>query len=777
MEKYKINNLDPLEFEKICCSLLNIRTSMNFRTYKPGTDGGIDIEAYRDGKRYIAQCKRYSDFNKLIIALKKEVFNLDNIDDLDDYYVLTSIDLSPKQLGLIFNIFKCKYMKSSNNIIYGSIIADMLDSPENANILKKYPSLWLYNTNILDIISNKNILIDSEILLLNIKHNEKYYVNNSYFTECIKKLESDNCILIYGLPGVGKTTISSMLVLYLINKYKDKNLKVRYSSISDYKEIKNVISLDNFEFEVILIDDFLGTAYIEDEKKNTNGLISLISYIKLHKNKVLILNSRIGILKTFEEKEPKFERDLKKLGISYVKIGDYSKDEKAKILYRRLVNDVPYDYINELVKYKRYLTIINHINYSPRIIEIVCDFYKKYELDNYYHEVISLLNNPEDIWKYDYLNVLNDYDKVLLTTIYSISNTNSDFELVKEAFWFRIKIKKYNTMGIDVFGESFKKMNESYIKLIIIDNKKCVSMINNSLIDFFYNMEKNNPFFTDELIEESCLPDQLIKLGRWDLTKKCNKENVYYKIDDLLSDSYNVVPKEVLLLLKERDIGIVNEKTYIILSNILFNDNIIIKNYREIVCNYLINKVLGINLEYIDKYIISKLKNDILLFEKVCIKMNYQATDILLQCWEKIDNDSYENSINDLSNIISKCYDEDIKNELFDFAMSRLDDAFDYCKNYDDDGNELIPNENDVEEYLYNKIEEKWYDSCNYIMSDLRLIPNFDYHDFDEIVQMVDVASEIKNYYEPYDHKYEYFEKDDNDENEIERLFSTIYKL
>ena len=44
--------------------------------------------------------------------------------------------------------------------------------------------------------------------------------------------------------------------------------------------------------------------------------------------------------------------------------------DKAKILYNHLwFNSIKEDYIDEIYLDKRYLTIINHIGFNPRIIE------------------------------------------------------------------------------------------------------------------------------------------------------------------------------------------------------------------------------------------------------------------------------------------------------------------------------------------------------------------------------------------------------------------------
>lgn len=261
MEKYKLGILDPLEFEEPfewlekvglvlrCFNLKAIEKPLEAnidKTYKSGSDGGIDAKCEEDGKLIIVQCKRYSDFHNLKKVLKHEVNKLKNYNNIKDYYLLISFELNPMEEKEIYKIFS-DYMSSKNNIIDGKEIASFLDASGNENILRRHVKLWLYNSNILTLMENQNILIDSEILLDDIKNVEQYYVDNSYFGDCINLLSKNNCLLIFGDPGVGKSTISKMLVLYFVNMYKNENIKVRFSSISDYESLKKSISINKSE--------------------------------------------------------------------------------------------------------------------------------------------------------------------------------------------------------------------------------------------------------------------------------------------------------------------------------------------------------------------------------------------------------------------------------------------------------------------------------------------------------------------------------------------------
>lgn len=767
MEKYKLGILDPLEFERICKDLLMIKTSLEFRSYKPGKDAGIDLEANIDDKKIIAQCKRYKDYASLIKVLKEELEKISKINDLGDYYILTSIELSPREVNEIFNLFKV-YMSTQNNIIDGTIISSMLDQPENCNILKKYPSLWLYNSSILSMINSSNIIIDTESLINKIKKNEKYYVDNKYLKDCIDGLNESNCLLIFGNPGVGKSTISYMLLLFLTDKYKNKNVKIRYSSIADYEDLKKSISLDCNEFEIIFVDDFFGTVYVEIKEKNALGLLSLIEYVKRCNNKILILNSRIGIFNSFKNLNSSFEDAINYIKISYVEVKDYTEIEKAKILYRRLKYDVPTKFYADLLKSKRYKNIINHPNYNPRLIENICSrkFYEKIPSGMYYRKCMEILENPSKIWEDDYKKVLSEADKVLLTSIYSFSNVRSLYDLVEESFNYRAKLRNFDSLQCDYFKESIKKLNESFIKIEFSSNVKYLSLINNSLVDFLSSMEEN-PLFKEKLIEESNISDQLVKITNWNLFSKCEYDKVYERINNNLSDKYELISKNVLLILKERDTKIIDETSYKTVSNILFNNDASLKKN----CNYFRPYLakLFTNSKKVYEYFIAKIITDFNYFEILCKNLDYDLINIFLEIWELEYHQSYDICFEKIKNKIKELYLNDMIEELEEYINENIYDAISYC----DSDDQNYANKYEVEEYLIEKVQNEW--DTKKIFTDYRLKPNLDYNDFEEFVENLDIDKEIENYYDCNKDEYVYesdFEINNNDD--IDALFSTL---
>ena len=54
--KYPYQNLNPTEFEALCCDIFGINEGVRVECFKPGKDQGIDGRAYdKDGKKIILQ--------------------------------------------------------------------------------------------------------------------------------------------------------------------------------------------------------------------------------------------------------------------------------------------------------------------------------------------------------------------------------------------------------------------------------------------------------------------------------------------------------------------------------------------------------------------------------------------------------------------------------------------------------------------------------------------------------------------------------------------------
>lgn len=369
-------NLNDVEFEYLCQDIMQSKLNTVLHKFARGKDGGIDLADNVHTKNIIVQVKHYmrSSVDQLIASLENEVTKVKKLSP-QQYYICCSKELSPQKVEEIYNLFS-DYMKSPSNIITLNEIDNFLNAPTNIEILKKHFKLWIESTRILQDISNTNIFIDCESLLANIKNEENLFVKTSAFTNALKCLEDNKTLFITGNPGVGKTITSKMLVLY----YAAIGYRVRFSTnVSDLDELKKSLSRNPEVKEIILVDDCFGQAYFKMKESQNAEILSLINYVNSSANKLLILNSRITILKEAKEQKPELVKcfEGKQCKVYILDMTAMDDVEKAKIFYNHIVfNGMDKAYFAEIQKDKRYFNIIKHPNYTPRIIEVCYEYAK-----------------------------------------------------------------------------------------------------------------------------------------------------------------------------------------------------------------------------------------------------------------------------------------------------------------------------------------------------------------------------------------------------------------
>lgn len=490
------SNLNDVEFEYLCKDVMSKMLGKKLQRFGVGRDGGIDLtdDAYR--KNVIVQVKHYikTDVTGLLTSLKKEIAKV-KANHPKKYYICCSKELTPQNKQDIYAMFS-GYMESTANIITLIEISDFLDRPENADILHKHFKLWIESTNILTDIFTNDICIDSEALLCDIEESVHMFVKTSAYDYAISCLEKSNVLIIVGNPGVGKTITSKMLVLY----YAALGFRVRYTTDgADLASLKKALSQSPDTKEVILLDDCFGQAYFSMKETQENELLVLIKYVKMNSNKLLIMNSRVTIYREATERTPNLVKSLdkKEYKAFVLDMTNISVIEKAKIFYNHLFfGGVPQSYREDIKDGKKYIKIVNHTNYNPRIIEFVTNKrqYEAVEPSKYSEFIIQCLKNPEQVWENEYERRLVNTDRILLNTLYSLTNTTILLEVVKKCYMHRISIMQGVDLSINHFEQSLKRLQNSMIKIVDVVNKKMLSVANPSVNDFLSaHLIKNIP--------------------------------------------------------------------------------------------------------------------------------------------------------------------------------------------------------------------------------------------------------------------------------------------
>ena len=397
------NLLSAFEFECFSRDLINAHWGLNLASFAEGRDGGIDLRYTRDkNKTVIVQAKRYKDFPELKSKLRKEVEKVKKLNP-ERYMISTSVDLTAENKNYIISLFT-PYIKNENDILGKQDLNKILAI--YTEIEQKYYKLWLTSTSVLFNILKKDVINWTSFERHEIEDTVKTYVMNGSFDDALSKLIKNRYVVISGVPGIGKTTLARMLIANLLSeRFAEQKGIARYdefyytdSQISDLVGV-----MQEGKRQIFFFDDFMGRISFEEGEKNFDSRITKFIKACQHKgDKLLILTTREYILQQGLVRYSRFTEDGGlELSKCIVDMGKYTRYVRAEILYNHLVaNEIPQPYINAILHDKNYLKLIDHKNYSPRIIERFLGK-KTHEFclpRDYFKTVLGYFDHPDEAW-------------------------------------------------------------------------------------------------------------------------------------------------------------------------------------------------------------------------------------------------------------------------------------------------------------------------------------------------------------------------------------------
>lgn len=693
MNKYSFKTLNDKEFEVLTRDLLSAEMNIEFQNFKSGKDKGIDLRySSTIDNKIIVQVKHYanSGFAQLKFQLKNA--ELPKIRKLkpERYIVVTSLELNPSEADEIKKIL-FPYVKSINDIYWNQRINAMLFKFKD--IERNHFKLWFSSSSILSNILNNSSYLKSAYLLSELENKISHYVKTEFHDKASDILKSQKVLLITGAPGVGKTTLAQMIILDFINNgYEHLVIEDKIN------EAENLLSPDENKKQIIYFDDFLGSNIYEilNPRNSENSLIRFISRIRANPNKYLILTTRTTILNQALSAYEKLRyHKLHEESHFEIYLNEYSQFHKAEILYNHIYfGNLDERYRQYIFKDKNYFKIIKHENYNPRLIEFFTNKIHLHKItpENYLNFIINNLDNPEEIWRSSYENQIDDEERFLLNSLFTLRGEESIIKL-EQAYNARIENEIENfgyKVKNDSFNKSIKNLEGSYLKTSYDGSTKntIISFINPSISDFLINYLKQSTFERSRLVQGIVFLDQVKNILHPRLKNYLNFNKVegirYYQI-----------------LIK-------NEKNYRKLINPKKFDLDFLKILLSLFAGIIENKVIirlfkKLRFENIDY---SNIDDFLYVFEKV--HQISECNQLVITNWNSIILDMYRCSDDDTR------YDQ-IVNLFIDYSQS-YDDFIEDSENHEIILEILI-------NYLSERIEQTLIDN----VSEYDFIPKIEY--------------------------------------------------
>lgn len=511
MPNYDFLNLSPPEFEDLSKDLLQKHLKITLESFTSGKDKGIDLRCAGTTKNeIIVQCKRYSDFSTFLGVLKKEVPKVEALNP-SRYIITTSVGLTPNQKEEIQKLFP-SYINSSEDIYGRQDLNNLLGL--FPDIEKQHFKLWLSSTNILEKILHSRVYNQSVFEEDKIKETIKTYVENESYFESLEILKDKKYVIISGIPGIGKTTLARILVYHFLANGFEEFIFLSDSIKEAYDTFKDGVK------QIFLFDDFLGRNFLERKLSNNEEqrIVKFIEKVTTSKDKLLILTTREYILTQAKQRYDIFENPSLEFAKCVIDLSQYTKIVRARILYNHLYfSSIAEDYITNIIEEQSYKWIIQHRNYSPRIIQTITnpDIWKNIKPEEFSDKIYEFLDYPESIWKHVYENQISKFSQCILANIMSTGTPilYDDLKLAIQNFA-KVHSQKY---GVSYSELEFRKSIRELENTFIITNKDEINQIaidyqNPSVQDFLVNYFKDLPDFINDILESAIFFNQLLRV-------------------------------------------------------------------------------------------------------------------------------------------------------------------------------------------------------------------------------------------------------------------------
>ena len=497
-------SLTDIDFEELAADLFAAEYRRPVERFGRGADGGVDLRWNKDGGgKTIAQCKHYlgSTFSQLLSSAKKEKAKVDKIAP-SEYLFATLQILTLAQKNKLVDALG-GWLTAPEDVVSGSDLDQMLD--RHTIVERKHVKLWLSTGTELFWATHSDLLNRSEALKHRVDRTIRQYVGAKSFEHASVILDREKVCLIAGQPGVGKTVLSHMLLA----DHMARGFEIVDVS-NDINEAWTALDLDHPQ--VFVYDDFLGQlSFSERLGKNEDArLADFIDRIRELNSKRLILTTREYILRDASRTYSRME-SVNRHGKYILEIGDYSRDDKARILYNHIwMSDVDRSALRGLANggWKR---IVDHPNYSPRLIEYGVRSSSSQGSENAWIDAfVAALDDPATLWKRTFDEHLSEVERALLYVVASFG-TAVEVDSLQAAHkqlceelavpWSPTSCRK----ALDTMEGTFLEFSKDHRGVT-------VGFDNPSIVDFVLNELRREPSLQASLFQAATHFEQLERL-------------------------------------------------------------------------------------------------------------------------------------------------------------------------------------------------------------------------------------------------------------------------
>lgn len=458
---YDFRTLSPLDFEELIRDLLQPELNLRLESFGPGRDQGIDFRYSTAVGDTIVQAKHYPDgaSGSLLSAVAKENAKIAKLKP-QRYILATSASLSP--------LLKSKIQKALSAVPVQP--GEILGREDLNNLIRKYPAverqhfkLWLASTTVLERVLHSGVYNRTSAEMNTIQKMIPKFVANQSTAQAEQILERSGALIITGEPGVGKSTLARML-LWL---HAEQGWEI--SVIDDLKEAFEIAHEGTKR--VVFFDDFLGQVRLSNDlvREVDQRLPPFLQRVRGDKNLRFILTSRDYILHQAQAQSARLSVPGVSASELTLNVGSYTRQIRARIVFNHLYfSDIAPDERRSLLEDDFFITIIDHRNFNPRLIDLLTSAEYISIAGNPIRTVVqSVLDNPQELWERPYRNHISDEGRCLMLALF-FNEAAPSIDALRDAFERMSRAAGYIMARADIpglFRAALKELEGSVLSI------------------------------------------------------------------------------------------------------------------------------------------------------------------------------------------------------------------------------------------------------------------------------------------------------------------------